>query len=234
MFSSAEFRKVVSSLALVPNTTARCPDQYVGDVVWRGSDRGFGFRGGPPADFAFRERLGWRLLGRIPRRLILVLESPHNEEFRLDPESKVLSAIGPACGQTGTNICRHLDGATRGIASPRLRVDEEYALILMEAVSYQCSLGATSLVDKASKEVRDQVFRSAWDAGAREDFVERLRALWNSDTLVLNCCTIGGDPDQSLRVIVERALEDEAFAADQRARRYHPASLMHWMGGRSW
>jgi len=87
--------------------------------------------------------------------LIMVLESPHVEEFKGEP--------GPAKGRTGEMIRKHLPEAID------LSGVEGMGLVLLNAVQYQCSLKNTS-------EFRDRIFRAVWSQGGKEDFQGRFKA----------------------------------------------------------
>lgn len=144
---------------------ARCPDQYVGCLG--DLSKHVGFTEGSRRETDFREQ------GR--RCIILVLESPHKDEFQ-DGQ-----AIGPAVGSTGRNIAEHLWDM------PEFKpLAAETGVILMNAIQYQCSLG------EPTWKCRDDVFRKLWsDRGYSVDFKTRLRKIIRAGDVVANCCTKG-------------------------------------------
>lgn len=114
--------------------------------------------------------------------LIMVLESPHKDEFK---EGK---AIAPAQGATGRNIGKCMERQHRHLPNLASVASGRYRLVLMNAVQYQCSLGAspTSLF-------RDHVFRQVWERFGKQDFVGRLTKYLAGveNHLVMVCCSKG-------------------------------------------
>lgn len=137
--------------------------------------------------------------------LIMVLESPHVDEFKGDP--------GPAKGLTGEMIRKHLPEVID------LSGVEGMGLVLLNAVQYQCSLGSNTVV------YRDRIFRAAWSQGARENFQARFKAVFKPRDMVMNCCTKGNDFEihTPLRSLVELALR-QAMPHIKTIRRMHPSS----------
>lgn len=137
--------------------------------------------------------------------LIVVLESPHKKEFEKEP--------APAKGNTGLLLAKHLRQVvcSVSIGNP--------AVILMNAVQYQCSLGC------APVKYRDEVFTAAWNNGARQDFIRRLGSLYQPDDYVLCCCTKGSHPRHygELRQKVVAAIV-ESVPPGRVLRRTHPSS----------
>lgn len=117
--------------------------------------------------------------------ICLVLESPHEKEY--DSKGKPL---GPALSTTGKNIREHLKDILNDAIKNRVISipDGKYSLLLIEAVSYQCS-NAQSLKIKENKENRDKVFTEVWENGGKENFLKRIG---NADPiLIINSCTGG-------------------------------------------
>lgn len=118
------------------------------------------------------------------RRLVLVLESPHVDEFVGNK-----AQFAPARGATGRNIRTHISEVLSN--RPDL---VEVELILMNAVQYQCSQGKplTGKDKSASRSnglKRDEVFRQTFHTG--EDFRARLRKVVGTHDIVINCCSKG-------------------------------------------
>lgn len=142
--------------------------------------------------------------------IIFVLESPHIDEY--DISNKV---IGPAMGVTGRNI---KDNIIKKLGKLTLK-NQQYRLILVEAVSYQCSMG-----EKIDTERRDMVFKEVWDQGGREDFINRIKK-YNPE-IIINGCTGGKnkiDSKNTLNSIVQDAL-DENFEDIDKYYCSHPCS----------
>lgn len=137
--------------------------------------------------------------------VILVLESPHKDEYRSDPL--------PANGTTGRHIRKFA-----GVLAQSLGVAEDSDLVILNAVPYQCSLG------RSTKLFRSRVFRQAWVNGGSELFIARLKTWYREGDVIVNACT-AGRPGKPLRDDVEDAI-DCAFPFAGRARRRHPYCWM--------
>lgn len=181
--SRVHFEKLLAAVPLEP-----CPDQWVGTVDQTGCVDG------PKKKFD-RQPIADRPTG-IPA-LILVLESPHVDEYEKKPnEDGICPAIGPANGTTGTNIQNHL----RHFAAD-FTLNRHHSLLLINAVQHQCSAGVATSVH------RDVLFRACWKNGGDVDFQTRLKAAFAPGDIVVNACTIGGDrTTESLKVLVERQI----------------------------
>lgn len=190
-----KFDQIVGSTVALqgrPFENRACPDQFVGTL----------------AEVCSRPTFPYRL--PIERRttnpcLILVLESPHIDEF--------IDAPGPAKGFTGEMIRKHLSEAF----DPTGRF--EYGLILLNAIQFQCSLGSNTAV------YRDRIFRATWIQGGKENFQSRLQASYRQGDQVMNCCTKGNDFEINppLRSLVENAIR-QVNPTIQTIKRIHPAA----------
>ena len=156
---------------------APCEDKCVG-VIRRGSKGPYKF----DPDTAFKYQ-GIPAQRTIPR-LLLILESPHRKEY-CHPNGPV-----PANGTTGSNIRRYLGEVLK--SEPKL-TDPNLEVILVNAVPYQCSQGAT-LNDYGKRSKRDKVFRAAFCAESEThglEFVRRMSGYVRASDIVVNCCTKG-------------------------------------------
>jgi hypothetical protein len=195
MEKAVEFERIVDGAVALqgrPFEQRSCPDQYVGtlaEIIGQSS-------------FPSRCPVGQRAVGPC---LILVLESPHNDEF--------VDAPGPAKGFTGEMIRKYLPDAfdSTGLG--------EYGLILLNAIQYQCSLGSSTAV------YRDRIFRAVWVQGGKENFQDRLQATFRPGDQVMNCCTKGNDFEINppLRSLVEVAIR-QVIPGLQTIKRMHPAA----------
>ena len=182
----------VVSLQGRPLEIRACPDQYLGKVA------GFVevplFEGRTPAQKRTFEPC-----------ILLILESPHKEEFVGEP--------GPAKGFTGEMIKQHLATV---LGLPNI---ENYGLILVNAIQHQCSLGSNTTV------YRDRIFRAVWSNGGAENFQNRIVSIFQVGDLIVNCCTKGNDFELygPLRNLVEVALK-ASIPNTESVRRTHPSS----------
>ncbi|WP_434387571.1 hypothetical protein [Melittangium boletus] len=162
----AYFRDFVSKV-----TRRVCKDQYVGLVsaegyIWGTSPKGFSCREEP--------------LRRPPENppIILILESPHKDEFK--PEEPV-----PANGSTGRNIREYIHVALR----EKLTDGITRSLILVNAIPYQCSAGVKT------ESHRSGIFRRMWrKKGVRDSFAKRIQRYVGDErgnALIVNACTRG-------------------------------------------
>lgn len=179
-----------------------CPDQYVGllsQVIEQPS-----FPSHAVATSKFR-----------PPCLILVLESPHIQEF--------IGIPGPARGHTGAMIRQHLQAAIK-ISDPM-----NVGLILINAIQYQCSLGDIT-------SYRDKIFRAARNSCGQKDFTHRLLATYRAGDILMNCCTKGNDSNTHgpLRNLVEATMRS-ALPKVQSIKRTHPSSWQYVKNrGKEW
>lgn len=164
------FDKLIGSIQL-----HICPDQYVGQISAFDDDQG---------DFPTRQQVQKR--PNNLQCLILVLESPHINEF--------MEPCGPAKGTTGRNIRRYIPDVME------LGKYSNFGMILMNAIQYQCSLGVST------KKYRDQVFRAAWNDSGKVKFQRRLASTFRSGDVLLNCCTKGNGGGVELRTQVQHAI----------------------------
>lgn len=158
----------------------KCPDKYVGCVKNNLKCR------------CFKESIDASSLDPRSRekRFILVLESPHIKEF----ESKMSPM--PACGYTGSRIryCWHevFDD-----------MFDDYDLILMNAVQFQCSLGFCPL----QPEIRDDVFLRMFSGDCRRCFVERVELYCRKEDVIVLATT------NRVREVVRQSLKS-GFSAE--------------------
>jgi len=217
-----EFKRIISTIVYDYKTVATlpCSDQYVGRAVYQGSGQGFKYESQQSENrFAQRLDLPEHLNQSADPRLIIILESPHKDEF-----NKLTKApIGPANGITGENIRFFLAYATKNLNVQDFPEQQPFDLILMNAVQHQCSLG------KPPQKYRTEVFVKCWDSpiiGERY-FVKRLRDyMKDSRTVVINSCTA------SVRDLVDEAISDDVKASNY-FRLCHPSSPW-WSSGKPW
>lgn len=124
------------------------------------------------------------------KRVILVLESPHKDEFKI--EDGELIRVGPAAGKTGTYIRKYLPLIFSGMEDFGSR-----KLILVNAIQFRCSLGR-SLWGKENAngmKFKNRVLTELLNKEMfAEDLKRRLKLVWrNADMdMVVNCSTLNG------------------------------------------
>lgn len=238
IFTPKNFEDTVIGLSLEPKVITRCPDQWVGDVEC--FNHGFEYLDEGNKGFNKRLNLVNSLMSIPMKRIVLVIESPHIYEFEFCHVSNESKAIGPANRATGYNIRNYINVPTREFLKLNfVNSQDVFALIIMNSVSYQCSLGKKLGGPKniASRKDRDNVFRACWVA-AKQDFCSRLTSYLTNETLVINACTKGqhkvGSGCQWLRDMVDDAIVECGVQTERYIRRCHPASLPNWRSGNSW
>lgn len=131
-------------------------------------------------------------VAKVPRNcdrtLVIVLESPHEEEYL---RNNVGLPIAPAQGNTGLYLCCHLDEVLHSCPSLHrcLRIGTT-RVILSNPVQFQASL--VSVIDSGNTDrknkIRDAVWRAIWDTPRiRQDFMDRLKGC--KPNYIINACT---------------------------------------------
>jgi hypothetical protein len=126
MYSKLVSQVIDSKIGMIEEEP--CPDQYVGKISRFRSDQ---------VDFPVRNSVEKQK--DRPESLIMVIESPHINEFINEP--------GPAKGHTGLQIRKWI---TKVVGLSQYR---NHGLIIVNAVQYQCSLGFPT------KCFRDDIFK---------------------------------------------------------------------------
>ena len=210
MTEEESFRNIAENVLsdILQKLPGLCPDQYVGQI--KESEDWNEFTRKP----VFNDE--WEVIN-IPKDdkiMIMILESPHKDEFK--------GEIGPAKGPTGRNIRKHINDIFG-------KKYEDYHLILMNAIPFQCSLGIES-----SGSIRDTVFAEAWknDIIGRTFFKVRLKKLLDSrngkNVVVVNACTQGSKVNDYLCCKVCRSTINVLRACNAQSVNYyhihHPSS----------
>lgn len=112
-----------------------------------------------------------------PKRIVVVLESPHIEEFSSDFN-------GPALGRTGENFDKFFAGCILNYMLDQDDIESDlYEIALVNAIQHRASLGVKP------NYYRDLVCIYSWINGGRKDFRERLKGY--SPDIIINLCTKG-------------------------------------------
>lgn len=156
--------------------------------------------------------------------IAIILESPHKDEYdnRNNP-------LGPAIGQTGQNISNYLINIFNNCNEVKDALfaseNTKFKILLIEAVSYQCSNGAKN-IDKVN---RDKLFTLVWENGGLDDFRVRLRK--HNPIIVINSAT-GGikniDKNDCINGKIQEILYEFGFEIFHTP---HPSSSWFWRKG---
>ena len=139
-----------------------------------------------------------RFCDQLPERregqsvVLLLLESPHKNEYKYDPEPESLQSIAPAQGATGNNIQRHFPEVLKCGLSPALC--DGASVVIANPIPYQTSLVSISDEPRKWRPVRDAVWAALWNNRVvKAHFAERLRQY--NPHVVINACTSARSPD---------------------------------------
>ena len=136
------------------------------------------------------------------KRVILVLESPHKDEFKI--EGCKLCQVGPAAGKAGSYIRKYLPLIFSGMKDFGAR-----ELILVNAIQFRCSLGR-SMWGKENANGMKFKNRVLTELLAKEMFVmdleRRLKLVWrNADMdMIVNCSSLNGATGCVVGKIIKR------------------------------
>ena len=117
----------------------------------------------------------------IKSPIAIILESPHVDEFYSCGIAK-----GPAQGRTGDRFDDHFEELLHRSSVSHIISTTSHAVVFVNSVQYQCSLGKQPLIGKNRKACNDN-WRLCFNAGCNIDLVARLNAL--NPIAVINLCT---------------------------------------------
>ena len=125
--------------------------------------------------------------------IILILESPHNNEFKSKTPKP---AAGNSAGSTGKGIRQLFYDACQ--VHNHLG-NGNYNLVIINAIQYQCSLG------EIPSKYRDKVFADCWYFFGKNNFKKRLISLYKNGDVIINACT-AGKKTPKIRNLVQEAI----------------------------
>ena len=155
----------------------------------------------PPSCFQWspwRDRFAVPALGHFNATVVVLLESPHKDEYG---SQNLARPIAPAVGTTGRKVREVLLAMLLDYAGEFLRADTR--VIIANPVPFQASLhwvyDRRANTPYGRKKIRDEVWKALWSFGPiREDFDVRM-AMYRPD-ITINACTA------SLRPMVSDAI----------------------------
>lgn len=161
-----------------------CPDIYAGEIENKTVLETF-FN--PNTRENNKDKLDPSRNADVYKTIVIVLESPHNCEYD--------NFINPALGTTGINLNNHFKNLIAEVNKrDNILTDDKYRIVIMESISYQCSLGLPLKNDTAYKSIRDFVFKTIWNLQnkygefpTKKDFSSRLESY--KPDVILNLCT---------------------------------------------
>ena len=112
------------------------------------------------------------------KTIVVVLESPHKKEYAAD-------YVSPALGKTGKNLQDKFSDIIREF----IKDNEQYRIILMNSIQYQCSLGVSTTL------YRDNIWLKLWYKEQLDNnFKDRIKEY--SPDIVFNFCTQGNHKNE--------------------------------------
>ena len=193
-----------------------CPDQFVG-IIKNANDW---------EDFERRSvTVDYEGVGDVKGRVILILESPHRDEYARDGNGELV-AKGPACGCTGCKIRRHFNLITS-------KKYENYELVLVNVIQYPCSLFRGRAQNGCK--IRDKMIRRllkhrvGGDRVFMADFVSRMVCAMGKcqNLVVINACTMVGA--QIIKKQLDRMVPHAAiYATAHHPSIWHESTELHY------
>ena len=158
-------------------STAKCPDEWVGTLKVANGKVSWNEKWIVDRE---KKRCTERRTIDFARILVVVLESPHVDEFSAQDKP-----LGPGRGTTGRNLQKYF--ACHLVEVQKMRgkpiANGEYQVVLANAIQYQASLGLDTDV------LRDRIWLLSWFGSGEDDFLQRLIAY--NPVVVVNLCTQG-------------------------------------------
>ncbi len=162
----------------------KAEDEYIGDLVFNQTHQQFVFTLRSNYTTIFISPL--ELLADKPK-IAIILESPHKEEFVIqrlfNQQGEVVTARPLNNSNTRNHLLTIMNQPFSNYLKDSLNKEISYAVILVNSVQYQTSLG---LNDKA---IRDQVWLWHWIKNGEQNFIDRIKQY--KPTLFINMCTKG-------------------------------------------
>ncbi len=130
--------------------------------------------------------------------MLVILESPHAEEFNQTYEI----SPSPALGVTGDMMSKHFID----IISPYVE-DDTYHVILVNAIQYQCSLGVDTNI------YRDRIWLNLWLCHGLKDVFQAKLVQYNPD-VIINLCTRGSHQKDPLAPVGAKTVINQKYIDD--------------------
>ena len=167
----------------------KAEDEYIGDLAFNQSQQ----------QFVFTLRSNYTSVFISPielpidkPKIAIILESPHKEEFGIQHLQNQNGEIVTARPLNNTKTRNHLISIINqpfsNYFNQSLNKEMSYAVILVNSVQYQTSLGLNLMIDD-NKAIRDQVWLWHWIKNGELDFINRIKQY--KPKVFINMCTKG-------------------------------------------
>jgi hypothetical protein len=175
------------------------------------------------------------------KSIVLLLESPHRQEFNKDSRQAVAPAQHATTHGRITQIPQLLQSKPeirQFLANQSVRGGVKYPLVIANPIQWQASLGRY-YARGLRGDLRDEVWKKLWkyeESGEyplRADFLKRLKSY--NPAVVVNVCTGFSIDANKDKKGLNKTLSDflisnrESFGGCKIIRTYHP-SFFHWKG----
>lgn len=145
----------------------KCPDNYVGMLSIHG-ENWFIQKGARYEN----KRLILRKRNTKKEKIVIILESPHRDEF-------MLNITAPALGATGEKIHTYLYSLLYNYNLLNSRAAEIY---IVNSIQFQCSLGFET------SKYRDKIFKKLWaQKGVKASLIRRIKRI--APSIIINAIT---------------------------------------------
>jgi len=152
--------------------------------------------------------------------IILILESPHKDEYDYTPN---LTPKAPAQGVTGTQICEKFEKIINNHLDELELKDTEYRILIINPIPYQTSLYHChhNTLKNSYKDIRDFVWKTLWEDGGYKSEFNKLIKKINPD-IIINACT------KDLKINIDEILN--IIGVERKYHINHPANWAYTNG----
>lgn len=157
----------------------KCPDQKVATIKFNGSEFEFGENFILKEERKANEKKVEIKKNKQIKRIVVILESPHNDEFNAE-------ITGPALGKTGKLFeIYFIESFNKLYSKGHSGIEENgYEIIFMNSIQYKTSLGYDTRI------FRDRVWLTLWcNDEISISFNDRLKGY--EPDIIINLCTVG-------------------------------------------
>lgn len=205
--------KIDKALIDIVEAKGKCGDNFIGTIRKNQNHRieeNLHFSKEKRMTFAHKNDLSSTTLKKT-KNIVIVLESPHKEEFR--DQHNIL----PALGTTGRNLQRQFEKIFDEDLA--IDLDQEYSVILVNAIQYQCSNGDGM---KDHRERTNEVWTYFWKNAGEESFIQRVTSY--HPEIIINGCTGKIEQEGNIKFLLQGVI-DKNFKQSLRYSSPHPSSL---------
>lgn len=196
--------------------TGICEDNFIGTVITEKNNidcANLHFCKQKRLDFMERTEIKEKVNKNNCKNIVIVLESPHKQEFAGSFEG----FIAPALGFTGSNLQKQFPSIIKNLVC--ISKFETYNVIIMNAVQYQCSNGESL---KKYRDRTNSIWKYFWKNGCKSDFTTRIESY--RPHIIINACTGKIEKRDSIKYLLQESI-NEYCSESKLYRSPHPSSL---------